>query len=340
MSYDAEVIHRARAKLEQRCYQRNCELEQRRAQIALKVPEVMELDQEMRLTGRKISDAISDRENHKEKLDAVRERNTAIQARQAELLQAAGFSRDALKYQPFCPMCNDQGDINGVMCTCLKKLCAEEQIAELSKLLNLGDQSFETFSLDYYPDTPGQNGNPSPRDTMKVVLQVCQTFARQFPPRSEKNLYLYGAPGLGKTFLSACIARTVSELGYSVVYDTASNIFRAFEQQKFSKDLGDLQDARDETKRYLNCDLLIFDDLGTELVTSFVQSSLYELINTRMISNKHTIISSNLSPMELEARYTRQISSRINGTYRAVPFIGEDIRRLSQKKTTPGINNF
>ena len=137
-----------------------------------------------------------------------------------------------------------------------------------------------------------------------------------------RNLFLYGNPGLGKTFLSACIARTVSEQGYSVVYDTAGSIFARFEDQKFARDM----EARDETRRYLNCDLLIVDDLGCELTTPFVQSALYTLINTRLSANKHTIISSNLTMDEVARRYSPQIASRLEGEYQALHFFGQDIR--------------
>ena len=119
-----------------------------------------------------------------------------------------------------------------------------------------------------------------------------------------QNLFLSGAPGLGKTFLSACIARSVSEQGRSVVYDTAGNIFAQFETRKFQRDAEGVQTALDETRRYLTCDLLILDDLGSELTTQFVQSALYELLNTRLVANRHTVISSNLTMEEAARRYS------------------------------------
>jgi DNA replication protein DnaC len=136
---------------------------------------------------------------------------------------------------------------------------------------------------------------------------------------------------LGKTFLSACIARTVSENGYSVVYDTAGNIFAQFEARKFQRDAQDAQEAKDDTRRYLSCDLLILDDLGSELTTQFVQSALYELINTRMVAGKHTVISSNLSMEEAARRYSPQIASRLAGEYHVLHFFGDDIRLLKKK---------
>ena len=161
---------------------------------------------------------------------------------------------------------------------------------------------------------------------MTRVVAVCEGFARQFPSYPLKNLLLSGGTGLGKTFLSGCIAREVSERGFSVVYDTAISLFAAFESRKFSRDMEEGRQARDETRRYLHCDLLILDDLGSELTTPFVQSALYELINSRLLADKRTIISTNLSIEQIAARYTPQIASRIEGLFQELTFYGEDIR--------------
>ena len=138
--------------------------------------------------------------------------------------------------------------------------------------------------------------------------------------------------GLGKTFLSACIARTVSESGFSVVYDTAANVFAQFEARKFQRDSQDGQEAKDETRRYLNCDLLILDDLGSELTTQFTQSALYELVNTRLVGEKQTVISSNLSMEDVARRYSPQIASRLEGEYHVLHFFGDDIRLLKKRR--------
>ena len=131
------------------------------------------------------------------------------------------------------------------MCDCLKRLCAQEQIRELSKLLDLGEQSFDSFRIDYYSQTPWPNRGISPRENMELIYEVCLNYAQKFGRFHYKNLFLSGAPGLGKTFLSACIARTVSEGGRSVVYDTAGNIFAQFEAKKFLRDSQDGQETRD-----------------------------------------------------------------------------------------------
>ncbi len=327
MSYDSAVLRRATERLEQRRRRRDWELEQRRTQVAQKVPQVLEIDGQLRQTLLKIAQATFRGGDPTGEIEALRDENLALQARRAALLQQAGLPEDFLEEKPVCPQCGDRGWNGSQMCQCLRQLCTQEQIAELSKLLDLGEQRFDTFRLDYYSDRPMEGGGPSPREHMSVVLQVCRQYAQQFGHFSWDNLYLYGGPGLGKTFLSACIARTVSEGGFSVVYDTAGSIFAAFESQKFSKDQEDLKDARDETRRYLRCELLIVDDLGTELNSPFVQTALYTLLNTRLTTGRRTVISSNLDPDQMRARYSPQIASRINGAFRTLPFLGQDIRQ-------------
>ena len=242
-------------------------------------------------------------------------------------LEAAAIVHDIA-----CPLCRDTGWQGAKMCRCLRQLCAQEQIKELSKLLDLGEQSFDTFRLDYYSQTPYPGRGASPRGNMELVYDVCLSYATKFGRFAIKNLFLSGAPGLGKTFLSACIARTVSENGFSVVYDTAGNVFAQFEARKFLRDSPNGLDARDETRRYLNCDLLILDDLGSELTTQFTQSALYELVNTRLVGEKHTVISSNLSMEEAARRYAPQIASRLDGEYHVLHFFGDDIRLLRKNR--------
>ena len=147
----------------------------------------------------------------------------------------------------------------------------------------------------------------------------------EFGPHSG-NLLFSGAPGLGKTFLSACIAREVSGAGFSVVYDTAGHIFAQFEREKFGREAPYEEDAGTEVNRYLNCDLLILDDLGSEMTTIFVQSVLYQIVNGRLLAGRQTIISTNLRPQEIGERYSPAILSRIQGSYQIKVFFGRDIR--------------
>jgi DNA replication protein DnaC len=159
------------------------------------------------------------------------------------------------------------------------------------------------------------------RAVMEKTFQICRRYAMEFTERSE-NLLFSGGTGLGKTFLSACIARTVADRGYSVCYETASHLFSKLERAKFSGD----EDARRETEKYTACDLLIVDDLGTEMGGQFTTSALYSLVNDRILDGKATIISTNLNSEDLEKRYSAAIASRLRGNYRRIAFMGEDIR--------------
>ena len=190
------------------------------------------------------------------------------------------------------------------------------------RLLPLGEARFETFRFDLYDSTEWEGYGISPRANMERNFDVCRDFACQFS-RGGGDLLLSGGTGLGKTFLSACIARVVSESGFSVVYDTAISIFAKLENDKFRPD----EETAAEVRRCESCDLLILDDLGTEMTTSFVQSALYQMVNGRMIAGRSTIISTNLAPEELGQRYGAAILSRIEGGYEILPFFGEDIRR-------------
>ena len=215
------------------------------------------------------------------------------------------------------------------MCRCLKAYCAREQQKELSRMLDLGNQSFETFSLEWYSQAEDPALGVSPRENMDWIYRTCKRYAAAFGPGSG-NLLLTGDPGLGKTFLSAAIAREASEEGFSVVYDTAVHIFDRFEARKFGREAGEAVEA--DVDRVMDCDLLILDDLGTELTTPFVQSALYSIVNGRIVDRRATILSTNLKLDELARRYAPQTVSRIEGEYQVLPFFGEDIRRLKKER--------
>ena len=332
MGYEASVLRRATKRLEEARKAREERQDRLRAEIYAKLPRVAAIDKELRQTITQIIAAsLRSGSDPVPAIGVIRDKNLDLQREKAELLTANGYPADALDDAPACPRCGDTGWVGASMCTCLKELCAQEQIKELSKLLDLGEQSFETFSMDYYSPLPWPGEVMSPRENMEFIFDLCSNYARKFGRFKLRNLFLSGAPGLGKTFLSACIARTVSENGFSVVYDTAVNVFARFEEQKFARDKLDADEAKDETKRYLGCDLLILDDLGSELTTPFVQSALYTLVNSRLMAGKQTVISSNLTMTQVRQRYTPQISSRLEGEYRVLPFYGEDIR-LQKKR--------
>lgn len=327
MAYDPAVLRRASQRLEAARKERAQNQEQLRRSLFAQCPELSDVDRQLRGTILDIiTSSLRKGSDPGPALQVIRDKNMDLQLRQAQLLQELGYPPDALDETPACKKCGDSGWVGAKMCACLQALCAEEQVKELSKLLDLGEQSFDTFSLDWYSPLPWPGESVSPRENMEFIHDFCGNYAAKFGKFLFPNLFLTGDPGLGKTFLSACIARKVAENGFSVVYDTAVNLFARFEEQKFSRNVQDGQEARDETRRYLNCDLLILDDLGSELTTPFVQSALYTLVNTRLTQNRATVISSNLSMDGVRSRYNGQTASRLEGEYRVLRFYGEDIR--------------
>lgn len=327
MPYTSDVIHKATEALNANARRHRAEFEQRREQLYRQLPELPVIERQMAQSVRRAAQtALQKGTDPGPVIEQAKRQNLALQQRRKELLASRGYSSDVLSYQPLCLRCEDKGWRGAEMCRCLQALCGQEQIKELSSMLNLGDQSFDTFDLDFYSPVYDPAIGSSPRERAEVALAVCFTFADKFGKGKRQNLFLTGAPGLGKTFLSAAMARVVSEKGYSVVYDSAINVFNRFDAQKFNRD----PEANGDVDRYLSCDLMILDDLGSEMNTPYTQASLYQLVNTRLVMNRQTVISSNLSLDEIGQHYSPQVYSRISGEYMAVLFYGDDIRK--QKK--------
>lgn len=330
MSYEPTVMKKALARLEHRRERRERRRFALERELYAKAPRLREVDAALRGTmadlarlatgGRPVAPDSPE-------IAAIRARSEALQAERTRLLAGLGHGPGTLDDIPDCPLCGDTGWTSGGMCACLKQLCAQEQLRSLTALLNLTDeQSFDKLRLDVYRNWCMAGEQCSPQQQMEVVVETCQGYARQFPGYPLKNLLLSGGTGLGKTFLSGCIAREVSQRGYSVVYDTAIRLFAAFETRRFTRDAGEERQARDDTRRCLGCDLLILDDLGSELTTPLSQASLYEVVNSRIQAGRHTIISTNLSMDHIAQRYTPQLASRIGGLYQELTFYGDDLR--------------
>lgn len=324
MSLDGKLLRRAKERLDRRRAQNEEEHARRREEAYAKNPRLREIDRRLRegVSGAVVA-ALTHGDDPLEALDAVREENLDLQESRRMELMRAGLPTDYLDEKYVCPKCRDTGYRGTELCVCLLDLYAQEQRRDLSALLKLGEETFDSFRLDYYDDNPDPATGVSPRAVMEYVYDLCCEYARGFSPDS-LNLFLSGGTGLGKTFLSTCIAREVSERGYSVVYDTAVGAFSKYEAEKFSK--GDGDEARGDVRRLENCDLLILDDLGTEFSTAFTVSALYTLLNTRLTTGKKTVISSNLTVEQLGERYSPAIMSRLLGEFYAVKFAGSDVR--------------
>ena len=327
MAYDGKLLARARARLEQQRENNQTEQARRLSEVYARVPAVAEIDATMRAQmAQLVRVTISRAPDMQAQLAALRDANLDLQMRRAELLVEAGFPMDYLDEIVSCPKCRDTGVYEGAPCQCLDRLYNQEMTKELGVLLQSGDECFENFDLGLYSDEYDPALGGSPRQAMEIVFNGCRRFADKFPAVSA-NLLLQGGTGLGKTYLSACIARVVAEKSYSVCYDSASAALDAFERQKFARD--EVQEAADaRVRQMLDCDLMILDDLGTEILTPYSISALYTLLNTRLVNGRRMIISTNCPSGELLRRYSAQICSRLDGEFLPLPFTGTDIRRM------------
>lgn len=328
MAYDGKILARARQQLDKRREENQNEQQRRLRMVYLRVPEIQQIDQRLRShMAELVKLTVSRSPDLAQRLSALERENLDLQMRKAELLVEKGWSADYLDEIISCEKCRDTGIYEGAPCRCLETLYNMELTKELGILLRNGDESFELFDLSLYPqsDELGQN----PREIMKIVSDSCRRFAENFPEVGT-NLLLQGGTGLGKTYLSACIAREIAKKGHSVCYDSAASALEAFELQKFSKDAEVAANAAARVRRMLDCDLMILDDLGTELVTASSTSALYTLINTRLVNGRRMIISTNCTDEELRRLYTPQICSRINGEFISLPFVGRDIRMMKK----------
>ena len=325
MAYSADVVRRARARLAEARADRESENQEHLLRAYAQVPRLREIDRQLRRTMALAAQAAFSQGGDVESaIGAVRQANMALQLERARLV-AAHFEEGFLDDSPICSRCGGEGYLGSSMCECLAELCRQEQKKELS-LLSGGRESFAQFRLDYYPDRYDPKYGASPRAIMEKNFQTARRWASTFC-ESSGNLLFVGGTGLGKTFLSACIARGVADKGFSVIYETATHLFNKLEQAKFNP----TEETRQEAAKFTACDLLIVDDLGTEMPGQFVTAALYSLLNDRLLAGKPMIISTNLNVDEIHRRYSPQIASRLQGSFHQLIFLGEDIRILKNR---------
>lgn len=309
-----DIIERAKAEITRRRESARAEADGRAEILRSESSEIAKIDAELSTTGLQLMKAAC----YGGDISAVRERNKALQNRRREIILSLGYPADYDQVHYTCEKCSDSGYIDGVkMCSCLRELIIKGRIEESAMGRLLEKQSFDNFELGVY------SYDPKVAERMKMILAMAKNYVRDFGERRE-NLLLIGKTGTGKTHISTAIARELIHQGYDVIYDSTQNIISDFEADRFKSGYGREENRSD---KYLNCTLLIIDDLGTEFSNAFTVSTLYNLLNARQNSDLPTIISTNLSPEELSAKYEDRIFSRImgNGT-KVLPFDGKDIR--------------
>ena len=325
MAYSADVVRRARARLASAKADRESENQQHLQEAYSRVPRIREIDQLLRRSMALAAQAVfTQGGDARLAMEQVKQANLALQQERQRLIDE-NFEEGYLDDSPVCDLCGGSGYLGANMCSCLRELCRQEQKKELA-LLASSDERFEKFRLDYYPDRIDPKYGASPRAIMERNFQICRRYAAAFGPGSG-NLLFVGGTGLGKTFLSACIARAAADKGFSVAYESAPHLFTRLEKNRFSPD----EESREAVDKLNRCDLLIVDDLGTELPGNFVTAALYSLVNDRLLAGKPTVISTNLNAEEMGRRYSPQIASRLQGSFQRLTFVGEDIRILKNR---------
>lgn len=311
------------------------DLIEKQSKIYKIIPQIKEIDTMLSLSGVKITKAILLNPNDSNVLiKNLKLKNDELINEKKRLLKENGFPDDYLTLKYKCSKCKDTGYIDNEICKCMKQKLIDKAYEQSNLKDILEKENFKTFNLAYYPDIKTQAEGISPKANIIKIINTCKRFIKEFD-NSSSNLLFYGTTGLGKTFLCNCIAKEILDMGKTVLYLTAFQLFKMVETQKFNKNPDD--DILKYLDYILDVDLLIIDDLGTEMGTIVTHSELYNLINLRLLNEKSTIISTNLSPTNLKDTYSERILSRIQGRYILLKFLGNDIRIQKKYEAIKGL---
>jgi len=296
---------------------------QRLEEVYEKCPDIKAIDNDMSRLGADLCKAIILKATEAD-IQKMADKNQAQQVQRVKLLEEYGFSESYLHDVYKCIKCSDTGFVEGgAKCACFK----QKLVAKYYQMSNLGralkDENFENFKFDYYSTLIDKNIGISPREKMEIIHRYAKQFVNEFK-NEPGNLFFHGKVGLGKTFLCSCIAKEVLDKGHTVLYLPATKLFKTIEDARFHRSETEVSDA--QINFFYTVELLIIDDLGTEFSTLATQSALFDIVNSRILDRKPTIISSNLSPRELEGHCSDRLVSRFIEHYEIVQFSGEDIR--------------
>ena len=321
MNYSIDVLKQAGEIINKRRKNAIDIFEQNKKIAYEKVPELYDIDSKLASSASLISrEVLSRKGDFATALNKIKERNSLLIQSKQELLTKNGFPKDFLDIKYCCKKCNDSGFVDAMPCECLIE--AMSSIEAKKEICSGEPNPFDTFDLKYYPET--LNNIPC-KSIMQSIFENCKQYSEEFS-LSSPNLLLFGGTGIGKTHISLAIAKTVQQKAFNVVYMSAPDLFTSLEKQRFNQET-----PEQSIENTLSCDLLVIDDLGAEFTTSFTISSLYNIVNTRILDEKPTIITANLTPSEISQRYSDRIASRLLGCYEHLRFCGNDIRILKKK---------
>lgn len=316
------------------------EAEERKKDLMSVNPRLQEIDKELTLNSIQVSKAIlvSDSKEKASLLASLKKKNTNLIKEKNDFIKNLSKENNYLNPHFECKLCKDTGYVQKdgklSMCSCLKQRIFDIAYNK-SNMGNLERENFSSFNIRIFSDKPDKalyKSDLSPRENIQIIREKVKSFIENFDDPEEKNLIFTGNTGVGKTFLTNCIANEMLKLGKTVLYQTAPVMFDEINDAKFGR-----ENARfDLYENILNVDLLIIDDLGTEKITDSKVTELFTIINTRLLNQNHkitkTIISTNLNVDELFKTYTTRIGSRLAGNYRFLRFFGDDLRFKKAKK--------
>ena len=323
MGYQKDNYKRIRTEYETKALQVQKEADERRAELYNEIPTLRALDAGLAGFGLRIMQAALQGGDTARAIADLRAENETFLKARADLLRAYGYPADYSDPHYECTVCKDSGYVGIRMCECMRRRLIEAGMESSGLSVLMRTQSFENFSLTYYQKNAEELAHME--RNYRAVREYAESFTIEKGKPMPKSLLFLGGTGLGKTHLSTAIARTVIERGYDVFYNSAVGMISDFEFRRFGNSLA--ASDGDNTERYTECDLLIIDDLGTEVINQFTLSCLYHVINTRLNMQKPTVISTNLSSADLRKSYSDRITSRLMGEYVLVPFYGTDVRK-------------
>ena len=321
MSFNREDYKNVKESFDTRRKKAVEEAEERKAQVCAGVPEMKNICAGLEATGPKVYyAALEGKQDYEKRLSNIKYETETLLKRQKELLLANGYPEDYLDIKYRCPLCRDEGNINGKMCSCMRAELVKAGY-ESAGIAGLCDKmSFDTFDLSYYTGEDRRN--------MELILQKVKEYAESFCGVGSGSMLFIGGTGLGKTHLSVAVIKRVTERGYYCVYTTSDKLFADFREERF-RSADDKSPSK--TAKYSECELLVIDDLGTELNGRDIVPFLYSLLNQRINSGASTVISTNLSHRELLDVYDERIVSRLFGEFLPYKFSGKDVRMQKLK---------
>ena len=326
MAYSREIYEEVQNKLYKKRMKALEELKFKKEIFYKRFPKAKDIEKELSLTAIEVAKIVLSGGNATVEIEKLKEKNKSLKKELSDILKSAKLPEDYLEIKYSCEKCNDEGFIDGKMCYCMKDMLKKESYNRLNKMSPLELSSFDNFSLDYYSKDFSED-KYSPHKRMSLIYNFCRKYANDFQKNSPSLLFT-GRTGLGKTHLSLAIASEVINKGFAVIYGSAQSMISKMEKERFQN----YSENGESEKHFINCDLLIIDDLGTEFLSSFSVAAIYNIINSRIMMNKATIISTNLTMRELEKNYTERLVSRMIGNNIRLEFLGEDIRQKKLKE--------